>query len=319
VEFVVARNPDEESSLPYLVRLPVGPRGVALKVKDTWPRTAKVYCHRADDWPDDLEVLERVGVRSCVRRGAAIDLVLDRGRENRSQFVFTRARGREVIFWQSARTAKQARPSVTVPTARTAAGVLEIVVDIRERYAWAFGPQQATTRRASLAAGDYGVELDGRVVAAIERKSLVDLVASLTSGKLRYALAELAAMPHAAVVVEDRWSAVFKLERVRPAVVASGLAEAQVRFPGVPIVFCETRPLAQEWAYRFLGAALAHERADAYGAQLEADLPAPGPVPAAPPSPAEIRAWAAAAGLAVPAKGRVPAAIRAAYAAAHGG
>jgi len=25
----------------------------------------------------------------------------------------------------------------------------------------------------------------------------------------------------------------------------------------VPIVFCETRPLAQEYAYRFLGAALA--------------------------------------------------------------
>jgi hypothetical protein len=276
-----------------------------------------VYCHRADDWPDELEVIERVNVRSCVRRGAAIDLVLDRGRENRSQFVFTHARGREVIFWQSARTAKQARPSVSVPTARTPAGALEIVVDIRERYAWTFGPQQATTRRAPLAAGDYAVTLGGRVAAAVERKSLPDLVASLTGGKLRYALAELAALPHAAVVVEDRWPAVFKLERVRPSVVAQGLAEAQVRFPAVPIVFCETRPLAQEWAYRFLGAALAHEQAEAYGAQLEADLPAPGPVPAAPPTPGEIRAWATAVGLNVPAKGRVPMAIRAAYTAAH--
>jgi hypothetical protein len=26
----------------------------------------------------------------------------------------------------------------------------------------------------------------------------------------------------------------------------------------VPIVFCETRPLAQEWTYRFLGAAAAY-------------------------------------------------------------
>ena len=30
-----------------------------------------------------------------------------------------------------------------------------------------------------------------------------------------------------------------------------------MRYPQVPIVFCETRPLAQEYSYRFLGAALA--------------------------------------------------------------
>ena len=70
--------------------------------------------------------------------------------------------------------------------------------------------------------------------------SLIDLVASLTSGKLRYALAELAALPRA--VVEDRYSQVFKLERVRPALVADGLAELQIRWPSVPVVFCETRP-----------------------------------------------------------------------------
>ena len=69
-------------------------------------------------------------------------------------------------------------------------------------------------------------------------------------------------MPRAAVVVEDRYSAVFKLDRVRPAVVAEGLAEAQVRFPTVPIIFAETRPLAEEWTYRFLGAALEHAEVD---------------------------------------------------------
>ena len=84
----------------------------------------------------------------------------------------------------------------------------------------------------------------------------------MTGGKLRYLLAELAARPDAAVVVEDRYSAVFKLDRVRPAVVADGLAEAPVRFPTVPIVFAETRPLAQEWTYRFLGAAVAHHHDD---------------------------------------------------------
>lgn len=57
--------------------------------------------------------------------------------------------------------------------------------------------------------GDYGLTLGGRLVAAVERKSLVDLVASLTGGKLRYALAEVAALPRAALVVEDRYSHIF--------------------------------------------------------------------------------------------------------------
>ena len=75
--------------------------------------------------------------------------------ENRSQFVFTRARGREVIFWQSARTAKQARPAVSTPTRRASGLVLEILVDSHERYPWKFSAQQATTRRQALPAGDY--------------------------------------------------------------------------------------------------------------------------------------------------------------------
>lgn len=37
--------------------------------------------------------------------------------------------------------------------------------------------------------------------------------------------------------------------------VADGLAELQIRWPNVAIVFCEIRPLAEEWTYRFLAAA----------------------------------------------------------------
>ena len=244
-------------------------------------------------------------MRSCVRRGAAIDLVLDRGRENRSQFVFAMARGREVIFWQSARTSKQARPNVNVPTARAAGQALEIIVDSHERYAWTFSRQQATTTKRTLTAGDYAVAIDARIVASVERKSLADLVHTLTTGRLRYVLADLAIVPHAAVVVEDRYSSIFKLDRVRPLTVVAGLAEAQVRFPNVPIVFCETRLLAQEWAYRFLGAAMSHARDDAAGGRLEEMLPAPGPVPEPEPTTAEVRRWATSAGLDVPRTGRL--------------
>jgi hypothetical protein len=63
-------------------------------------------------------IVERFALRSCRRRGAAIDVICDRARENRSQLVFTTARGRDVVFWQSPRTRKQARPNVRTPTAR---------------------------------------------------------------------------------------------------------------------------------------------------------------------------------------------------------
>jgi hypothetical protein len=304
-EFVVARNPEDGSSLPYLVRLPLPGGAVVLKVRDVWPRTAKVYCHRAIGWPEDPDIVERVPVRDCRRRGAAVDLVLDRARENRSQFVFTKARGRDVIFWQSARTARQARPNVSIPTTRAAGLRLEILVDVHERYPWTFGHQQATTQRQKLPAGDYAVAVDDRIVAAVERKSLADLVATMTGGKLRYLLAELAALPSAAVVVEDRYSAVFKLDRVRPALIAEGLGEAAARFPSVPIVFAETRPLAQEWAYRFLGAALAHHDDDQGAIQLVADLPPAGSVPPPEPTTAEVRAWAREQGLTVSDRGRL--------------
>lgn len=316
-DFVIARNPEADSTLPFLIRLPLGQNGIVLKVRDTWPRTAKVYCHPALEWPADPEVIERVPVRSCTRRGAAIDLILDRGRENRSQVVFTKARGRDMIFWQSARTARQARPNVSVPSQRASGLVLDILVDSHERYPWRFSTQQATTVRRALPAGDYGIEVAGTLIASVERKSLADLVGTLTGGKLRYLLAALSDVPRSALVVEDRYSAIFKLDRVRPAVVAEGLAEAQVRFPDVPIVFCETRPLAQEWAYRFLGAALDHHLSDGPAGELASALPAATPLGAAPATTAEMRSWAAQHGFDVAAKGRLRPEVVAAYLEAH--
>ncbi len=319
-DFVVARNPDPASSLPYLIRVPLPGRPVVLKAREPWPRTAKVYCHRAEEWPERAEVVERVPVRACVQRGASIDLVLDRQRENRSQIVFTRVRGRDAIFWQSPRTAKQARPTVDLPTARAfGQAELEIVVDSHERYPYRFAHQQATTLRQALPAGDYGVRVDDGLVAVVERKSLSDLVSSLSNGRLRFALAELAALPRAAVVVEDRYSAVFRQSYARPSVVADGLAELQVRFPNVPLVFAETRPLAEEWTYRFLAAAYAELAAEPRAAERAGQLATAGALPQRPPSTAEVRAWAMAAGLAVADRGRLRPEVLAAYRAAHPG
>ena len=324
-DFLVAVNDEPGTSLPYLIRLPLGPGGLVLKTKEVWPRTARLYCHPAE-WPEAPEIIERIAVRSCRRRGAAVDLVLDRTRLNRSQIIFTRGRGRQMIFWQTAKVAKQARPNVSLPTARASGMVLTIVADTGERYGWRFGSQQARVIKRRLPVGDYAVEdTDGRVVAAVERKSLEDLASGLLDGRVRNQASELDTLARAAIVVEARYSAVFDLAFVRPSVVAEAIAELAVRVPTVPIVFAETRPLAQEWSYRFLGAALAHVEEDRAaagvidgltGTNVEID-DGPGPAAAARPAveatAAQIRQWALASGIEVAAKGRIPLDVRAAF------
>jgi hypothetical protein len=313
VELLLARNPDPSSSLPYLLRLPLD-GGLVFRTRDTWPRTSALYCHPidADQWPAEPEIVERVALRVCARRGAAIDVVCDRGREQRSQIVFTRARGREVVFWQSPRTRKQSRPDVRVPTAR-AQGIeaLEIIVDAHERYPFRFAAQQVRTVRRGLVCGDYAISQDGRIVCAVERKSLEDLVSSLRKGRLRFALSELAGLPRAAVVVEQGYAGIFAQRHVPGATVADGLAELQIRYPNVPIVHCDSRKLAEEWTYRFLAAAStwAREEPAAQARIGRVDSREPQSVlagpSAPPPSSAELRAWARANGMAVSDRGRV--------------
>ena len=177
MRFLIARDPDPDSTLPYLVRLPID-GGLILKVRDTWPRTARVFCARAEAWPSEAEVdiVEDVAVLLCRRRGPAIDLVLDRGREDRSQFVVTTMRG-------------------------------------------------------------------GRD----------------NNGTLVFELSKLGETPRAAIVVEDRYSALLKHAYAPAGFLPDMLARVQVRYPEIPIVFAETRPLAEEWTFRYLGAAAAED------------------------------------------------------------
>jgi hypothetical protein len=256
-QFVVARNPDPESSLPFLLRLPIE-GGIFLKTRESWPRANRSYCHPVDDWPEGAEVLERVGVSLCRRRGSAIDLVLERRVNSRSQFVFTTSKGREIILWQTAKVTRKARPGARVPK-RRASGLKEwqILVDTRERYPYRFANRSVGTERQALPVGDYAVKSGDSVIASVERKTLENLTADLISGKLTFTMAELSTLPAAAVVVEDRYTALFKVDRVEPGWLAELVARVQVRFPDVPITFCDNRKFAEEWTYRFLGAALA--------------------------------------------------------------
>ena len=73
-----------------------------------------------------------------------------------------------MIFWQTRKTTKQARPNVALPTARAHGQALEIVVDTGEKYAYSFSHQQATTTRHRLDAGDYAIVNDDEVIAAAD-------------------------------------------------------------------------------------------------------------------------------------------------------
>src|SRR5690606_9469588 len=128
---------------------------------------------------------------------------------------------------------------------------------------------------------------------------------TLTGGKGSYLMAALSGLPRAAVVVEDRYSKVFDLTFVRPSVVADAVAEAQARFPSVPIIFTETRQLAQEWTYRFLAASLHELGLGGATADRLGELTGAPAAPPKPPKPAVVRAWAKANGYEVADKGRI--------------
>ncbi len=230
-----------------------------LKARETWPAVSRVYCHPFEgEWPKDAVIIEEIPVASCRRRGAAIDLVLDRPRLARSQFVFTEVKGRPAIFWQTQKTARGANPAGRIPRRRTLEVPVRTAVDTRERYPYRFATQGAETHRAALPAGDYAVHAeDGRLLAAVERKSLENLAATLSDGTLAFQMQRLSELPLAAVVVEGRYSALHKLKHVSGAWLADQLSRLEVRYPEVRVVFADSRRFAEDWTHRFLSSAIA--------------------------------------------------------------
>jgi hypothetical protein len=127
--------------------------------------------------------------------------------------------------------------------ARKASGLdhLVIQVDTRERYPYRFPSHRSVeTVRTALPAGDYSVGRGDDVIAAVERKTIENFRATLVDGSLGFVMAELAALPAAAVVVEGRYSQLFGAEHVQPGWLPELVARLQVRYSSVPIAFAET-------------------------------------------------------------------------------
>ena len=94
-------------------------------------------------------------------------------------------------------------------------------------------------------------------MAVVERKTLDNLATSLSDGGLAFQMQRLAELTRAAVVVEGDFPDLFRTQPGRGSWLADMLGRLAVRYPEVPIVFAGSRRFAEEWAFRFLGAAVA--------------------------------------------------------------
>ena len=123
-----------------------------------------------------------------------------------------------------------------------------IIVDTRERRPWTFDATTFDVKREGLSTGDYSlVGLESRI--AVERKSLGDLVSTVTHDWLRFRkeLYRLAAFDFAAIIVEadtsDLWQHRYEAQ-VDPASVW-GRANDCLITHGVPVLFWGQRPVCE--------------------------------------------------------------------------
>lgn len=127
-----------------------------------------------------------------------------------------------------------------------------IIIDTREQRPWRFtGP----SRRATVATGaDYTLE-GAETEIGIERKSLEDLVGSITAGKERFArsIAALKTRRWRCVIVESSISCVIGgmyRSRISPSAVLG--AVCAICADGVPVYFNDDAGHAAQFAERWL-------------------------------------------------------------------
>jgi hypothetical protein len=84
---------------------------------------------------------------------------------------------------------------------------------------------------------------------------------SLSDGTLAFQLQRLAETDRAAVVVEGDYPDLFRTQPGCGSPLADMLGRLVVRYPEVPVVFAGSRKFAEEWTFRFFGAALGDDAA----------------------------------------------------------
>jgi hypothetical protein len=213
--FLVARNPDADSKLPYLLRLPLED-GIVLKARESWPVTARVYCHRLEEgWPEQAELIEQTPVLLCRPAGSG-----DRSRARPAPACPLAVRlhageGPRSDLLANAEDRPRREPRRQDPAPAHAhrrghdrgrhEGALPVPLRPASSEDGTGGRSRRRLRRARAR---------GSLLAAVERKSLDNFAATLSDGTLAFQMQRLAELPLAAIVVEARYSALYKLEQV---------------------------------------------------------------------------------------------------------
>ncbi|MFN0180495.1 MAG: ERCC4 domain-containing protein [Gemmatimonadales bacterium] len=239
---------------------------LAVRTQSAWPGPGQqVFCLRdRGGAPSDATEQERVRVISATRLGRKLAVVLDRPTRKRAEFlsiVKPRPDGAgsvEQLFFRTESGIRAHRSRARVELLGKAGTEGTVLIDTAERYPWSF-PHSPTIRR-KLAVGDYALLRDGRVVAAVERKSFDNLLADIGAIQaLHHAMADLATLGRASVVVEAEYGDFVDPVRLAgrwpPAHVGRVLAELAVLHPTLPIVFAGNRKLANGWTAAFFEAA----------------------------------------------------------------
>jgi hypothetical protein len=245
----------------------------AVRARSPWPGPGQqIFCvrERTLDPAEPLEPVERVPVIHLTRVGRKLSIVLDRPQRKRCELLaVTRPyRGREgtyeQIFFRTESGIRAHRSRTRVELLPGAAPVrLVVVIDSGERYPWRF-PGAAIERR-KLAVGDYALEVGGRLVALVERKSYDNLLSDIGAVQaLHHQLADLASCSSAALAVEAQYGDFLDGRRLGgrwPAAhVARVLAELSALHPTLPIVYAGNRKLANLWVGRFFTACASRQQ-----------------------------------------------------------
>lgn len=127
-----------------------------------------------------------------------------------------------------------------------------LIIDTREQRPYEF--QRFTDRfesieRAALVAGDYSLEGMTKNI-AIERKSLQDLVSTLTAGRDRFKreLARLQVFDYKCIVIEATLKEVsmpYSFSKASPNSILGSIDALEMTY-GVPFKFYDNRALAEE-------------------------------------------------------------------------
>lgn len=236
----------------------------AVRAKAAWPGAGtQVFClrEREVDLLETFEDIERVPVAHLARLGRKLSVTLDRAQRKRCEFLILEKPRKdggvyEQVFFRTEAAARAHKSSKYAELSTRGVEGMRVIVDSMERYPWNF-PDASVTRR-KLPVGDYALLHEECPHAIVERKTLENLLGDLAELKgLHQQLAELAAWPHAALVVEAQYADFgnpAKIGKWPAAHLLRVLGELPALFPTVQCIFAGNRKLANVWTQRWFAA-----------------------------------------------------------------